>query len=178
MFMKTLSYPNQYYDSLASNGPTPLFYNTPSYPYGTSPNSVSMSENNDRYILRVLVPGLNKKDLKMQLNGNTLTISSSLTVANEDSFLNRLRDFSYSYQLPSDAGADYISAKCRDGILTVQIAKLKTKVARKIPVKGSENVTLKASPFKKLLNQIKVSVNFSEWALYKNPVRDIGRSAN
>lgn len=178
-FMKTLTYPDQYYSSLMHKGLTPLFYDRASSPYGNSINSVSMCENNDRFILRVLVPGLNKKELTIQINGSTLTISSNLAVANEDSFLSRLRNFSYSYQLPSDADADRISAKCRDGILTVQIPKLKATVARKtIPVKGSENVTLKTSPFMKIWNQIKVNANFSEWANFKNPVRALGSSAN
>lgn len=177
--MKTLTYPNQYYSSLASNEPTPLFYNRASYPYGTSLTSVSMSENNDRFILRVLVPGFNKKTLKMRLHGNTLTISSNLTVASEDSFLSRLSTFSYCYQLPSDADADRISAKCREGILTVQIPKLITKVARKnIPIKDAKNASLKISPFKKIWNRIKVNANFSEWAHFKNPVRALGSSTN
>ena len=177
--MKTLTYPNQYYSSLTRKSLTPLFRDRRSYNYATSLNSATMHVDDDGFVLNVSVPGLNKKDLNIQIVGSTLIIASNLPINNEKLSLIGLRDFSYSFLLPSNADAARITAKCRDGVLTVQIPKLRTKSTRAtIPVKGSENATLKTNPIKTTWNQVKQSFNFSEWVRFKNPIKALGSSAN
>lgn len=171
--MKTLTYPNQYYSSLTRVGLTSLFRDRMSCNYGTSLNPATIGEHADCFVLNVLVPGLNKKDLNIQIDGSTLTIYSNLPADSEIG----LRDFSFSYLLPSNVDVEHITAKCKDGVLTMQIPKLRTKSARTtIQVKGSENVTLKTSAFKTAWNQVKKKFKFSEGFRLKNPVRSLGIS--
>lgn len=177
--MKKPTYPSQYYSSLTRKSLMPLFRDRMSYNYGTSLSSATMHVDDDGFVLNVSVPGLNKKDLNIQIVGSTIIIASNLPINSEKLSLSGLRDFSYSFLLPPNADVDRITAKCRDGLLTVQIPKLRTKSTRAtIPVRGSENATLKANPFKTTWSQIKQSFNFSEWVRFKNPVSALGSSAN
>jgi HSP20 family protein len=149
-----------------------------SYNYGTLLNSATMREHDDGFVLNVLVPGLNKKDLKLQINGSTLIISSDLPVHNKKLSSSGLRDFSYSCPLPLNADADHITAKCRDGLLIIQIPKLRTESTRTtIPVKGLENVTSRTNLFKTVWSQVKRKFNFSESFRLKKPVRSLGFSS-
>gem|GEM_PF-3145207 len=176
--METQTYPNRYYSTLRPKRLTPLFHDRMSYNYGTLLNSATMREHDDGFVLNVLVPGLNKKDLKLQINGSTLIISSDLPVHNEKLSTSGIHDFSYSFPLPLNADAELITAKCRDGLLTIQIPKLRTKSIRTtIQVKGSENVTLRTSPFNTAWNHVKKRLNFSEWFRLKNQVESLEVSA-
>jgi HSP20 family protein len=180
MVMKTPTYPIQDYSSFARKSLTSLFFDRMLYNYNASLSSATMREHEDGFVLNVLVPGLNKKDLNLQIDGSTLTISSNVSVHSKKMLSSGLCDFSYSFPLPLNADADRITAKCRDGLLTVQIPKLKTKSTRAtIPVTGSENATLKTNPFKTTWSQIKKTFNFSEWVRFKNPLsaRALGSSA-
>lgn len=171
--MKTLTYLRPYYASRRAL--TPLFYDGMPYEYSTSLNSATLNDNNTCLLLRVLVPGLNKKDLNIHIEGDTLIISSTLPVDHENSVFTDLQKFTYSYVLPANADTNRITAKCRDGVLTIQIPKLKTKSARTtIQVTGSEDVELGTNRIKAVWNLLKKKFNFSEGFRLKNPVRSLG----
>jgi HSP20 family protein len=75
-------------------------------------------------------PGMTKKDFKVELDGNMLTISSEKTneTQNENEKYTR-REFSYqsfqrTFNLPKDVvDADKIEAKYQDGVLHLVIPK-------------------------------------------------------
>ena len=172
--MKTLTYTNQHHSSFTRKRLTPLFRDRMSYNYSTFLNSATMQDDDAGFILNVSVPGLNKKDLNIEIDGGTLIVSSTLPVNNEKVSSSGLRDVFYSFLLPSNTDADQVTAKCRDGLLTIQIPKLRTKGNRTtIPVKGLENVSLGTNPFKTTWNQVKKKFNFSEGFRLKNPVRSL-----
>ena len=94
--------------------------------------AVNIKETNDSFEVEVAAPGMKKDDFKVQLDGNTLTISSEsqqeTNEGNNDEKYSR-REFSYqSFQrmfvLPKDVvDEDKIAARYENGILKLEIPK-------------------------------------------------------
>ncbi|MDD3490697.1 MAG: Hsp20/alpha crystallin family protein [Paludibacter sp.] len=107
--------------------------------------SVNIKENSDAFTVEVAAPGFEKGDFKIELNLNTLSISSEKKVENEtrEGEVFTKREFSYqsfsrSFTLPQIADGDSIEANYQNGILTVLIPKreeAKPKPARMIEIK-------------------------------------------
>ena len=96
----------------------------------TTVPSVNIKENADAFNVEMAVPGFDKKDFKIALDHNVLTISSEKKVENETKKGERFTRHEYSYQsfsrsftLPEAANGDKISAKYDNGILNVEIPK-------------------------------------------------------
>ena len=106
--------------------------------------SVNIKENADAFMVEVAAPGFEKGDFKIELNLNTLSISSEKKVENEtkEGEVFTKREFSYqsisrSITLPQIADGDRIEANYQNGILTVLIPKreeAKPKPARMIEI--------------------------------------------
>ena len=106
--------------------------------------SVNIKENADAFMVEVAAPGFEKGDFKIELNLNTLSISSEKKVENEtkEGEIFTKREFSYqsfsrSFTLPQIADGDRIEANYQNGILTVLIPKreeAKPKPARMIEI--------------------------------------------
>ena len=91
---------------------------------------VNIKENADAFLVEMAVPGFDKKDFKINLDHNVLTISSEKKNENETKDNERFTRHEYSYQsfsrsftLPEAANSDKISAKYDNGILNVEIPK-------------------------------------------------------
>ena len=96
----------------------------------TTVPSENIKENADAFNVEMAVPGFDKKDFKIALDHNVLTISSEKKVENETKEGERFTRHEYSYQsfsrsftLPEAANGDKISAKYDNGILNVEIPK-------------------------------------------------------
>lgn len=110
---------------------------------GTLP-AVNTFENKDSYELEVAAPGMKKDDFKIELDNNTLTISSEKNENHEEKENeNSRREFRYqsftrSFQLPENKVENSkIAARYTDGILYVSIPKreeAKVQPARMIEV--------------------------------------------
>lgn len=94
--------------------------------------ATNIRETNDSYEVEVAAPGMAKKDFKIQLDGNTLTISSEKTSENTQSKEEGryyLKEFSYqsfyrNFQLQKDVvDVDNIKAGYEDGVLKLHIPK-------------------------------------------------------
>jgi HSP20 family protein len=106
--------------------------------------SVNIKENSDAFTVEVAAPGFEKGDFKIELNLNTLSISSEKKVEAEtkEGEVFTKREFSYqsfsrSFTLPQIADGDRIEANYQNGILTVLIPKreeAKPKPARMIDI--------------------------------------------
>ncbi len=93
---------------------------------------VNVKENKDNFVVEVAAPGMDKKDFRIQLDGNLLTVSSEKTEQNnednQDEKYSR-REFSYqsfqrTFTLPKDVvDADKIAAKYENGLLHLEIPK-------------------------------------------------------
>ena len=106
--------------------------------------SVNIKEGNESFEVEMAAPGLEKKDFKIELNGDVLTISSEKKVENEtkedEKFTKRefsYQSFSRSFTLPNTVDEDKIKAKYDNGILSVFIPKkeeAKPKPAKQIAI--------------------------------------------
>ena len=92
--------------------------------------SVNIKENPDAFTVEVAAPGIDKNDFKLELNHNTLTVSSEKKVESEtkENEVFTKREFSYqsfsrSFTLPMIADGERISANYENGILLVSIPK-------------------------------------------------------
>lgn len=98
------------------------------YRGGRTP-SVNIVEDNDAYHIEIAVPGLSKKDIRIDLDNDLLTISYERKESNDENSRNYLkREFSYSsfsrsFQLPDTIDSDKIKANHTDGILSISLPK-------------------------------------------------------
>ena len=93
---------------------------------------VNIKETKDDFEVEVAAPGMNKKDFKIQLDGNMLTISSEKSNQKEENDRDEKysrKEFSYqsfqrTFTLPKDVvDADKIEAKYDNGLLQLVIPK-------------------------------------------------------
>jgi HSP20 family protein len=109
---------------------------------GSSP-AVNIREDDKRFILDLAVPGLDRKDMKIDINEDLLTISAE--TKNESEETNdgyKRKEFSYSsfcrsFQIPENVNSDKIEANYKDGILSVTLPKVteeKNKITRQIKI--------------------------------------------
>ena len=93
--------------------------------------AVNIKETPDNYEVEVAAPGMKKKDFKVLLEGNTLTISSEMATQNEQPEEVRYTSRQFSYQsfsrtftLQKDVvDTEKIQAKYEDGVLQLLIPK-------------------------------------------------------
>jgi len=103
--------------------------------------STNVQENNDAYKIELAVPGYSKKDFKIDLEKDRLSISSEKENATESSNENYTRkEFSYgsfqrSFTLPDTIEAEKINDEYNNGILVVTLPKKEeVKIKKEIKV--------------------------------------------
>ena len=105
--------------------------------------AVNIREDEKNYVLDLAIPGIDKKDLKIDMNEDVLTISSETkneSEENKDGY--KRKEFSYSsfcrsFYIPENVNREKIEANYKDGILTVSLPKQeeeKNKITRKIEI--------------------------------------------
>ncbi|MDR0376654.1 MAG: Hsp20/alpha crystallin family protein [Spirochaetaceae bacterium] len=101
--------------------------------------AVDIREQDDAYLIEAELPGYNEKNIRVQMEGNTLTIESKREEENardvspgkngkkgEERFIIRERrraSFSRSFRLPEDVDAESVSAVFKNGLLNLEIKK-------------------------------------------------------
>ena len=81
----------------------------------------------DSYQIFAELPGMNKKDINLEVSDGVLTISGEKE--NKDKDNSHYSEISYgkfsrNFNLPDDALGDKVSAKMKDGILAIYIPKM------------------------------------------------------
>ena len=105
--------------------------------------AVNIKEDEKNYFLEFAIPGADKKDLKIDVNEDVLTISSETKNESEegnDGY--KRKEFSYSafsrsFYVPENVNREKIDANYKDGVLSVIISaeRLKShKLKKEIPV--------------------------------------------
>ncbi|MEI6047821.1 MAG: Hsp20/alpha crystallin family protein [Bacteroidota bacterium] len=105
--------------------------------------AVNIREDEKSYVLELAVPGIDKNDLKIDINEDVLTISSetkSEKEENRDGY--KRKEFNYStfcrsFYIPENANREKIEANCKEGVLTVELPKQeeeKNKIPRQINI--------------------------------------------
>jgi HSP20 family protein len=105
--------------------------------------AVNIREDEKNYRLDLAVPGIDKKDLKIDMKEDVLTISTESRNESEESKNGfRRKEFSYSafsrsFYVPENVNRDKIDANYKDGILSISLPKQeeeKTRITRKIEI--------------------------------------------
>ncbi|HLP74757.1 MAG TPA: Hsp20/alpha crystallin family protein [Bacteroidales bacterium] len=95
--------------------------------------AVNIREDDRNYFLELAVPGMEKKDFKIDIDEDVLTISSEKQNENEENREGYTRkEFSYSsfvrsFYIPENVNKDSINASYKEGILTVSFPKAEEK---------------------------------------------------
>lgn len=104
--------------------------------------AVDIKEEADRFIVKADLPGVASKDIDVSMENGLLAIKGERQTESRDEREGyRCVERSYGsfyrrFSLPSSANPDKISAKLRDGVLEVVIAKKEGVQPRKISVEG------------------------------------------
>lgn len=104
--------------------------------------AVDVFEDNDAILLNVEVPGVDPKEIEIQVEGNALTIRGERKLDREDRREGYQRiervygSFSRSFTLPSVVDAEHISAEGREGVLRVVLPKKAETKPRQIRVQA------------------------------------------
>jgi HSP20 family protein len=108
------------------------FFNSP---------GANIREEKDSYRLEIAVPGMTRKDITIHIDDSVLQVSARKR-ENRNSWNTmefNTTHYQRSFALPAAADASDIKAKCRNGILTIHIGKIRPKGApRVIKVQGGE----------------------------------------
>jgi HSP20 family protein len=105
--------------------------------------AVNIREDEKRFMLDLAVPGIDKKELKIDINEDLLTISSETKNESEESNDGyKRKEFSFSsfcrsFQIPENINKDKIEASYKDGILSVILPKAeeeKHKISRQVKI--------------------------------------------
>jgi HSP20 family protein len=91
--------------------------------------SVNIADEDKAFEINVIVPGIDKKDLKLEVQDRCLIISSEKKFENNEENKNWIRkEYGYSmfqriFKLPENADENKIFAELKNGILTIKVAK-------------------------------------------------------
>jgi HSP20 family protein len=102
---------------------------------------VNISEDRDHIFVRAELPGVKAADLEITIQDNSLILRGQRQIPTEEKQVNyhrREREsgfFRRVVALPARAQADRVEATCKDGILTIKLAKPEEVKPRKIQVK-------------------------------------------
>ena len=102
---------------------------------------VNLREDNDHLYVEALVPGVDPAELEMTVMGKTLTVAGERQeFASGDGAYAWHRNergvgrFQRSIELPGEIDSGSIAATCRNGVLTVTVAKAESAKPKKIAV--------------------------------------------
>ncbi|MFI5153958.1 MAG: Hsp20/alpha crystallin family protein [Chitinophagales bacterium] len=95
--------------------------------------AVNVNETDDQYFLSFASPGLEKKDIQVQVEDDMLTISAQKEEKEEKIGKYNRREYNYSswtrsFTLPDDADESKIKAEYKNGELKVEIPRSEKKV--------------------------------------------------
>ena len=120
---RTESWPS-FVDEFFNRDLWPSFFDSTSH---FSVPAVNILEDEKEYRVELVAPGIDKKDVDINLEDDILTISSEKEMKNEEKDGKYMRrefnytSFSRSFVVPEEVDADKISAEHKNGILTILI---------------------------------------------------------
>ena len=101
---------------------------------------VDIEESEKEYMIKAELPGMKKDEVKVKVEGGTLSISGERKEEKDKKYHRVGRSygaFSRSFTLPEGALAEKISAEFKDGVLMVHLPKEEKAKAKTIEVKVS-----------------------------------------
>jgi HSP20 family protein len=102
---------------------------------------VDIEERDDAYVIEAELPGVERKDMNIDLVGNELTITGEIKEKERQGILRRrtrrIGRFEYRVLLPDQVDPENVEAKLKDGVLTVRAPKSQRAQRRRVEVKSS-----------------------------------------
>ena len=101
---------------------------------------VDIYDNDDTIVIKAELPGVDKKDIKVDVNGRILTLKGERSTDNEmqeGDYYRKERSFGKferSFTLPADIDPDKIKADFKDGVLKLNIPKPEAHKPKQISV--------------------------------------------
>jgi HSP20 family protein len=99
---------------------------------------VDIEETDDAWVLEAEVPGVNRKDVNVDVRDSEVFISGEIKEKERKGILRRrtrpVGRFEFRVMLPGDVDADGIDAKLDDGVLNVRIPKAEKAKPRRIQI--------------------------------------------
>lgn len=101
---------------------------------------VDIYEGEGSYVVTAEIPGVDKKDIEIDVKDRILTLKGERTTdtkVDEDHYYRRERHhgrFERTFSLPADVDADKIDASFKDGVLKIEIPKPEEKKPKQITV--------------------------------------------
>lgn len=123
------------FDDFSFNRPARSVFAFPGFPAPSKP-AVELVEKGDRYQMSVELPGIEQKDINIELADGVLTISGEkreTSETKESGYLISERSygaFRRQVTLPADVDPDSLAAKMRDGVLKLEMKKDKAAASR------------------------------------------------
>jgi len=105
--------------------------------------SFDVTENNDGFVFKADLPGVNKDELEITTTGNRLQISGKREISHETkndtvyTFERRSGSFKRSFTLPEGADLGHAKSELKDGVLTLIVPKKPGAQAKKIEISTS-----------------------------------------
>ena len=101
--------------------------------------AVDVHETEKSYTLSFDLPGVNPKDVKIEVENGSLTVAGTRTFENPEGVNARRLErvsgaFQRSFKLRAKVDQDAIQAKYRDGVLTIELPKAPEAVKREISI--------------------------------------------
>ncbi len=103
--------------------------------------AVDLEETEDAFKITAELPGMTKKDIKITLENNVLSISGEKKAEREEKDKNYHRversygKFHRAFELPGAVNRDKIEAEYKDGILSISVPKTEEAKPKQIEVK-------------------------------------------
>ena len=101
---------------------------------------VDIEETEDAWIVEAELPGVDRKDVTVELRDSELEISGDIKESERRGIVRRetrrTGRYEHRVKLPGPADADQVEAKLNDGVLTVRVAKTERTRPRRIEVKA------------------------------------------
>jgi HSP20 family protein len=104
--------------------------------------AVNTYEDKEAFLLSCDLPGMDQKDVKLNLDNNLLTISGTRKLEHEDKRENYQRvecffgTFSRSFTLPATVDAGKIEASMENGVLSIRLPKQEESKPKQISIKA------------------------------------------
>ena len=97
-----------------------------------------VTETDDAYLVEIEVPGVDRKNLSVEVAAGELRVSGEIIEKEKVGWLRhrtrRIGQFAYRTALPGDIDTDHVSADLADGVLTVRAPKTEAAKPRRITV--------------------------------------------
>jgi HSP20 family protein len=103
--------------------------------------AMDLIEEKDRLVVHVEIPGIDPKNIEVNVQGAALTVSGERKLDHEEKEKGRVLKREHVYgafrrtiQLPSHVDVDKVRATFTNGVMTVILPKAEERIGRKIPV--------------------------------------------